>query len=1562
MSIWDEYIGPLPWRTLIAFESWALRNSESPNPTNPPLYPEWPKEQNQHLYVYPVPDLPTAVIVHAGREFLVGTPSGILDALKEQRPQNVILLSWEEEHTKDLISYCQEFSANRPLTIWTSDWIWEHVQHLAQAQNYPALLSATRLKLPGQPEEDETSDTQTQEGPKINYVAFEEHYTEFSAPQVELSMYYEVGATCPRLHAQFRLFGSRLTVRLGQSKKWDRPPTTGEYQNECLLPIYEQFPNAREALRTVVEQRLRELTEASLLTTARNGFTSVPQHIFSVPDEYYRYTVETCILEHLSDNSISVVTNVDLCPPELRDERALGKPFDTPQEWNKKNVLNLDSSLPLCPAKPNPLQENAQLMEKPRIYLAIACGGMSTRSGGQIIPIRRVLLGDQNKINISLLGMKVLDFLLDQAKKEEDRIFENTLILIPSPWTEASVREEMARLLWEYRHLWEQSNNPPRILYLHQTVILPRYQESNGRLAYYRHPEGLEFQYSHTGHFNFLSTLFEKTVREQLEGFDDRALIYYSNYNNLGRNINRDVLRLANHLLTQESCPMLFELTRHVGEDGRPKDQGSYWVSACNSSRLLKPVYCGRDGSNWNEDRDRIVDPSQLNELYMSTGSFLLYPRRLQDSSKDFQEKVKFYIHHRPTLVYSRRRSGGTASLPDTLQFERDMDEITWALDSCQGVSVDGLGEATRFFPIKEEKDLYQDKYGRLNDLYKDIVDKIGATSGDIPSDSPLALEPVENYQVWGGDRIRFEKGLPPSEDQVSETWEGSAHPKGVSGIRRNALHSVPLTSVISSGEVDVMAKFLDCNDWLSIQLHPSKWTCTQINGVLESPARWNSVTKGLSEESKRKLEEELRLREDDEGKEEIFYVLTVSKKEADKSPYSFGLESKEVRNLAGCGNIEPQEWEKFQPDKIRDRVLNQSQLCCLSGLLPNMELPNALTQKYKEQFGQLINDRLCPILKLREGTSPKTLDGIVLILAIHALRESIKALDSSTLDGIIQEVFRSDQSPLLRFFHPLKSLEPGAVIRVRQGVIHAAGPGLYLVEASHQSNNTYRIFDHGREFISEPPRPTHYTLAAVALSDESFLDAETERRHILPQWTSDSSIGNIRLEVLKSTDLTHWHELKIEPENGHVVLCTKGRIRVRTTYGRQDEAPRLWREIELPTAHAAYIPPPKIGQKRKMQVKTVGFYESSGIDICAKSKPIPPALCITLGGTHFQFIYDAPPEPRRYAIYLWHEVLNNPWDTNNWNLRLDALKEKLGEFLGMYHKKNEMIEFLGLSWPGFFNDNQTRLYSNILGCEGVDTINLVANLENCVSSGPPRVLFDATADIWAEVLDAAGYLRVRDKDTIRLRSGMLLNFASGVCLGIYDASADKVKESLGDIPIAHLGRLMWFDPAKREWHLDSNWRVDTVINDINQLDDQPPPVNLPEDVKKRVIRFSEFLSTTAVAFRFLWKVYQHDRNHDADRVTVHDESIRDLPSDAQGKLEECMGRAQEPLSSVDERAQKFGQLIREYRPLLNAIARPLFDWMARTAQSQETNNPDEMRRRKWCRDFIETIATTTPI
>lgn len=47
-GVWDEYIGPSSWRTLLAFESWALRDSRPIDLPGKTLQDVgWPDEEKQ---------------------------------------------------------------------------------------------------------------------------------------------------------------------------------------------------------------------------------------------------------------------------------------------------------------------------------------------------------------------------------------------------------------------------------------------------------------------------------------------------------------------------------------------------------------------------------------------------------------------------------------------------------------------------------------------------------------------------------------------------------------------------------------------------------------------------------------------------------------------------------------------------------------------------------------------------------------------------------------------------------------------------------------------------------------------------------------------------------------------------------------------------------------------------------------------------------------------------------------------------------------------------------------------------------------------------------------------------------------------------------------------------------------------------------------------------------------------------------------------------------------------------------------------------------------------------
>jgi hypothetical protein len=248
----------------------------------------------------------------------------------------------------------------------------------------------------------------------------------------------------------------------------------------------------------------------------------------------------------------------------------------------------------------------------------------------------------------------------------KNRTVEKTLLLMVSPWTEADVRKEIARLRSEYQDLWEQTK--AKVKYICQTVI-PRHKFDKG-WVYYRQPNDSSFQFNPTGHFDLLRAIFEDPSMNELNLSDENTFIYYSNYNNLGRNIDGTVSSIADEMLKQENCALLFELTPHFVK-GEVQGEGSYWVNVNGTKQLLKPVYCGQDiSSEWEENRNRVVNPDQKEELYMSTGSVLIHPKRLEDSMTN----IPFYVRKRPPLVHPKSRQGSGSTQEDTLQFERDID------------------------------------------------------------------------------------------------------------------------------------------------------------------------------------------------------------------------------------------------------------------------------------------------------------------------------------------------------------------------------------------------------------------------------------------------------------------------------------------------------------------------------------------------------------------------------------------------------------------------------------------------------------------------------------------------------------------------------------------------------------------------------------------------------------------------------------------------------------------------------------------------------------------------
>lgn len=116
----------------------------------------------------------------------------------------------------------------------------------------------------------------------------------------------------------------------------------------------------------------------------------------------------------------------------------------------------------------------------------------------------------------------------------------------------------------------------------------------------------------------------------------------------------------------------------------------------------------------------------------------------------------------------------------------------------------------------------------------------------------PLIFEPNYKNYIWGGRNLeRFGKTI-PSQEIVAESWEASCHPDGVSIIVNGPLSGVKLTDAIAqfgaaivgtkfvNKRYPLLIKFIDANDKLSVQVHPSdEYALVNENGEFGKNEMW---------------------------------------------------------------------------------------------------------------------------------------------------------------------------------------------------------------------------------------------------------------------------------------------------------------------------------------------------------------------------------------------------------------------------------------------------------------------------------------------------------------------------------------------------------------------------------------------------------------------------------------------------------------------------------------------------------------------------------------------------
>jgi mannose-6-phosphate isomerase len=106
--------------------------------------------------------------------------------------------------------------------------------------------------------------------------------------------------------------------------------------------------------------------------------------------------------------------------------------------------------------------------------------------------------------------------------------------------------------------------------------------------------------------------------------------------------------------------------------------------------------------------------------------------------------------------------------------------------------------------------------------------------------DEPLRFEPFLQPRVWGGDRLPRLLGSPSSPEPIGEAWTTSDHSVHRSVVADGAHKGESLRSLMKQQSDELvgsrtdsrfpwLVKFLDCNELLSVQVHPDKQAVARL-------------------------------------------------------------------------------------------------------------------------------------------------------------------------------------------------------------------------------------------------------------------------------------------------------------------------------------------------------------------------------------------------------------------------------------------------------------------------------------------------------------------------------------------------------------------------------------------------------------------------------------------------------------------------------------------------------------------------------------------------------------
>ncbi len=494
------------------------------------------------------------------------------------------------------------------------------------------------------------------------------------------------------------------------------------------------------------------------------------------------------------------------------------------------------------------------------------------------------------------------------------------------------------------------------------------------------------------------------------------------------------------------------------------------------------------------------------------------------EGSQDYKGKLEQEPLNRYVLI---EREGRLRPRQDLEQATHSDLDVVRILKKGKGNSDRGFYAHSRFLVVRTEDHIRDPQFRKAFDQavkndeiyeeFKEAVERDEAHKifGEAVKEGDfhfLETSPVEMPYIWGGDTIRTYKGL-PGRRRIAETWEVSTHSAGPSAVYLNLEHSLPLSEVLFKtsrrSNLQFMAKYLDCHDKLSIQVHPSRDTAAYL---------YSNKTFKLK---------------DKDGKEESFYVIHTAPHRDFR--LFLGFERKSLAPIAiylrpilldYAGGAKRGDLQKCYAELVERLSIGLIEEC-VPDIAAALEIDTDTFDKEILKWTEKEKD-LEHIFRYhvekngsdlrpgpeKEGASWPSLSllgkeylfaAIGIICVIESIADFV--YNNSSFLNRARELFgyevekkskkEIESAPLLKYFHA-QQMETGQWGRVPPGTVHAwQGGGNFLIELAQCSDNTFRILDFGRELSETTSREMHYLEAMYSLSADGILDDNSSRRLI---------------------------------------------------------------------------------------------------------------------------------------------------------------------------------------------------------------------------------------------------------------------------------------------------------------------------------------------------------------------------------------------------------------------------------------------------------------------------------